>query len=44
MGILTALQKIAKLGIEGAVDIGNGVYKSYEQILAEVQCRVLASR
>ena len=36
MGILTALQKIAKLGIEGAVDIGNGVYKSYEQILAEV--------
>ena len=36
MGILTALKKIAKLGVDGAVDTGGGVYKSYEQIVAEV--------
>jgi hypothetical protein len=36
ISLLPAFKKIAKLGIEGAVDIGNGIYKSYEQILAEV--------
>ena len=36
MGILTALKKIAQLGVDGAVDTGGGVYKSYEQIVAEV--------
>jgi hypothetical protein len=36
MGILTALKKIAQLGVDGSVDVGGGVFKSYEQILAEV--------
>ena len=41
MGIYTALQKIAKLGIDGAVDVGGGIYKSYEQIIAEVSGNVV---
>ena len=36
MGILTALKKIAQLGVDGAVDVGSGTFKSYEQIVAEV--------
>ena len=36
MGILSALKKIKQLGVDGAVDVGGGVFKSYEQVIAEV--------
>ena len=36
MGIFSALKKIKQLGVDGAVDVGGGTFKSYEQIVAEV--------